>query len=202
MTGPLRVFVSHTAELAVYPKGRTFVQSAVEGIGDAHAAVVEQDHFAAASRSPVDHVAALIEGSDIVLVLAGFRYGTPVPGHSEVSYVEHERATAIGRGRPVLAFLLDEAATGLPRTALVDPRHAARQDRFRAELRAAHTSKPFSTPDDLRRLVALGILDASGAVQPVPPAASGGHTIVQLVSGSGNISFGKVDGDVTVRRQG
>jgi tetratricopeptide (TPR) repeat protein len=140
-----QVFVSHTADMARFPEGRSFVQAALDAVGRAGLASVDMRYFAAVDRGPADYCRARVVECEIFVAVVGFRYGTLVPGLA-VSYTELEFDAASGTGLPRLVFLLEPG--GLPPD-LADA-DRGRVDRFRQRLRdAGLLARTFTSSDGL-----------------------------------------------------
>ena len=121
--------MSHTSELRRFPAGRSFVaavESAVSRSGD-----------------------AVTDMANVHVLIAGFRYGSPVRDRPDVSYTELEYQTAGEAGITRLIFLLREGAEG-PAGLFRDPRFGARQEGFRERLLAAdRVADKVTSPDGL-----------------------------------------------------
>jgi hypothetical protein len=146
---PRRVFLSHTSELREFPPGRSFVAAAESAVNKARDAVTDMAYFAARDEQPALVCEEAVQAADVYVLIAGFRYGSPVRDRPEMSCTELEYQTAGEAGIPRLIFLLAEDAEG-PAGLFRDPRYAARQEGFRERLLAADSvAATVTSPDGL-----------------------------------------------------
>jgi len=128
----------------------TAIEAAVIRAGDA---VVDMAYFTADEAPPAQLDREKVANSDVYVLVAGFRYGTPVRDRPELSYTEHEFEVAGEAGIPRLVFLLSEDATG-PAKLFRDPQYGARQEGFRQRLRdSGITTTEVLSPDHAETVV-------------------------------------------------
>jgi hypothetical protein len=104
-----QVFVSHTSDMARFPKNRSFVQAALDAVARAGMTPVDMRYFAARDGQPAEYCRKRVRECEIYVAVVGFRYGSIVPGEA-VSYTELEFQAASAAGLPRLVFLQDEVA--------------------------------------------------------------------------------------------
>jgi WD40 repeat protein len=157
---PLRVFVSHTVELARFPEKRSFVDAVCAAVRRAGGVAVVMADFGARDQRSPEVCEAEVCGCDVYLGVIGFRYGTPVVGRDDgVSYTEFEFEVAGRAGMPRLVFLLDETITTVP-VALVDV-DRGRINRFRHRLQDERVTVAVVNPDELAARVGEGLATLS-----------------------------------------
>ena len=153
----MKVFLSHTSEMAEYPQGRTFLDAAKDAVIEANFTLDEMQFFPASDSSPRELVAERLDPCDIYVGILGFKYGSTVRDQPDVSYTQFEFRMAKETGKTLLVFLLDEKAEGLTPAAILDTTHGARQTDFRREVQDLDgkgiVCQRFKNPDELQRLL-------------------------------------------------
>jgi hypothetical protein len=175
------VFLSHTAELRKYPLKQSFVAAAESAVTRAGDAVTDMNYFTARDQAPARVCRDAVYGAEVFVLIAGFRYGSPVRDRPEVSYTELEHETAAERVLPRLVFLLGPGTDG-PAEMFVDPEHGARQLAFRARLAdSGVTTATVTSPSELETALLQALMELAredaprgggagrGPVWSVPP---------------------------------
>ena len=178
----LRVFLSSTAlDLGDYR------QIADDTLLRLQQQSVRMERFGARPGQPVDECEALAADCDAVVCIVAHRHGfEPDPGRGSIT--RREVAAAHGAGKPVYAWIVDDAhpwtevkeqdrlmqpdiLADLAKVQAVAAAVQALMD-FKAWLRANVTTETFTTPDDLGRKIAITLGQAAQAAQ----AAHTAHT--------------------------
>jgi hypothetical protein len=181
-----RVFLSHTSELRRYPASGSYVAAAESAIKRAGDVVVDMAYFAAEDRPPAKICEEQVRGSDVFVLIAGFRYGSPVRDRPKVSYTELEHEAATSANLPRLVFLLSEDIEG-PAAMLVDAEYGARQEAFRKRLSNGDTTlATVTSPGGLEAALLHALIgphrrpggnrEARGAIRGGEPEPSSGRT--------------------------
>jgi WD40 repeat protein len=169
---PLRIFLSHTAELAEAPMPRSFVAGARSAVERAGHTVVDMASWSAADIPSSELCAARVGRCDVYVGILGFRYGSVVRDLPSKSYVELEFDAATACRIPRLVFVLAEALdVAVPHSFHVDP-NADRQEAFKATVTAnGLVYARVTSPTDLeiklfQSLLELNPPDRPGNVTP------------------------------------
>ena len=174
-TSPRRVFLSHTSELRQFPAARSFVTAAESAVARAGDAVTDMAYFASRDALPAQVCREAVGNADVYVLIAGFRYGSLVPGRPTVSHTELEHETAQELGIPRLVFLLGDDTEG-PAAMMQDHEYGARQEAFRRRLAASGvTTTTVTSPADLETAVLHAL------TQLARPQQSAGRSTVRRV---------------------
>ena len=130
-------------------------------------AVTDMRYFAARDELPAQVCREAVEAADVYVLIAGFRYGSPVRDRPEVSYTEWEFEVATEAGLPRLVFLLDEEAEG-PGALFLDTQFGVRQAEFRSRLIGSGVTagQPVRSPGELEAAVLHALVELPR--KPVP----------------------------------
>ena len=135
-------------------------------------AVTDMAYFAARDEQPAQVCREAVEAADVYVLIAGFRYGSPVRDRPEVSYTELEFEAA-GRGRDAAAGVPARARRPKGPAALFrDREYGARQQEFRSRL--VDSGVTAAIGDESRRAGGRGAARAGQAAarSRCPPAAT------------------------------
>src|SRR5262249_36554703 len=127
-----QVFVSHTADMADYPRPTSFVQGVFAAATRAGLVPLEMSYFEACEGKTVDYCRQRVREAELYVAVIGFRIGSVIAG-TTTSYAETEFLEAGAAGRERLVFLLDED-TPIP-TSFVDENRCD-VEAFRRRLRS------------------------------------------------------------------
>ncbi|MFD9701423.1 FxSxx-COOH system tetratricopeptide repeat protein [Lentzea sp. NPDC059081] len=151
--GPWRIFLSHTSELRRWPEKKSFVDAAESAIKRLGHAPRDMAYFTAADRPPAQMCVDAVRDCDVYVLVAGYRYGSPVRDRPELSYTELEFETATSSQLPRLVFLLGEDTLGTFKT-LADLDYGKRQAKFREKLQdSGLTTAAVENPDELETVI-------------------------------------------------
>jgi SOS-response transcriptional repressor LexA len=178
VNGGLRVFLSHTDELAHYPQDRSYVAAAEEAVKLFRGAAIDMKYMAARGQNSADHCRELLGDSDVYVGIIGFRYGSLVPeaDDSGRSFTEFEFDVATDLELERLVFLLHQDAN-VPAKILFENRDDyERQQRFRERLQNVDgvTWKWVANPDDLTKRLLQSLNEFALRRNAVSPTAEQG----------------------------
>lgn len=162
-TGYRRVFLSHTAEFAMYPGKKSFVDAAIGAVIRAGCVPCDMEYFTARDERPAQYCMDRVRECDVYVGIIGFRYGSPVRDRPEISYAELEfEAASMAPAQTRLVFLLDSVAP-VPVKQFTDVKYGERQEAFRERLSdAGIICKLFSDAHELEKLIYQALKEDEG----------------------------------------
>lgn len=146
--------------------------AAEEAVARAGDVAVHMAYFPARDKTPATVCRAAVEAADVYVLIAGFRYGSPVRDEPEMSYVELEFDAATRAGLPRLAFVL-RADADWPPEMRTDAEYGERQEAFRARVSSSGLTRAgVATPNGLELELFHALVDlrdgpAAGTRAPV-----------------------------------
>ena len=150
------------------PAGRSFVAAAESAVTKAGHAITDMAYFAARDETPAEVCRAAVAAADVLVLIVGFRYGTPVAGQVDLSYSELEFAVAGELGLTRLVFVLGEETAG-PAALFTDTQYGARQAAFRDRLtESGLVTATISDAGELETAVLLALTSLSDPTQSEP----------------------------------
>ena len=122
-------------------------------------AVSDMAYFSAREEKPAQVCRQAVGTAQVFVLIAGFRYGSPVRDQPGVSYCELEHETAEALGIPRLVFVLGPDTDG-PAEMFRDLEYGARQQAFRARLAdSGVTTAPVTSPSGLETALLQALHD-------------------------------------------
>ena len=147
----MKVFISSTVtDLAEY---RGVVHDVLSDLGVQYVTLSDLIQSPSLTWKSTDQVLQQLEGSDLVILIVGHRYGSIEP-RSGIGWVEAEFQAARRLEKPILAFMADEQAPFPP--ASVD-QDRSRVERFRTEVLSNYLVTRFRSPADLAGKLAVAV---------------------------------------------
>jgi hypothetical protein len=114
--------------------------------------------FPAADATPWNVIETIIAESDYYILIIGGVYGST--DEKGISYTEREHDFAVSKGIPVLVFLHGDPSKIPVGMSEIDPIAQKRLSDFRNKVEDTHHCKYWSTPEELKSQVVVGIVHA------------------------------------------
>ena len=166
LDSPLRVFLSHTSELASEPPTPSFVAAAKEATQRAGHVSVDMSLWTAEDTRTRELCENRVSECNVYVAILGFRYGTLVRDDPTMSHVELEYETATRLGLPRLVFFLEDALeVAVPRAFHVDV-NSSRQETFKSRVLNDLTAAGVVSPDDLDRKLYQALIQLNPSRRP------------------------------------
>lgn len=184
--GRQRIFLSHTSELRLVPRRRSYVAAAEAAVTRAGHVIVDMAYFPPASKPPAAVCRRAVEEADALVLIAGHRYGSLLPEPESISHTEWEFRVAQGIPIPRFVFLIDDHADG-GKALAGGPQDAERQREFRRQLRdSGLTVATVDSPGALEAALEHTLNVAFDSTRPASGSVFGNIS----VRGSQNVLIG------------
>src|SRR6266481_1026296 len=153
----MKVFLSSTISGLVPER-----EAVLKALAAKQQSVLAMEYFLADSATPLDTALKHLRNSEVVLVVIGFKAGSLLPNHPDMTYTRAEYDEAIKLGKHVLAFIkVGKRRPWSKREEWLNKERLAANSRaltaFHAEVESKCTRVSFTTPDKLALAVILSL---------------------------------------------